>query len=97
MLLFVAGGAVLEVTGLTKHFAGITAIGNVEFRLEPGTIVGLVGPNGAGKTTLFGLISAVLKPTRGQLTFNGVALNGQPFQYGHLCARSLAVETCLPF
>jgi ABC-type branched-subunit amino acid transport system ATPase component len=64
--------AMLEVRGLTKHFSGLTAIANVDLALAPETIVGLVGPNGAGKSTLFDLISAVLKPTRGQLTFNGV-------------------------
>ena len=58
----------LEVRGLTKHFSGLTAIANVDLALAPESIVGLVGPNGAGKSTLFGLISAVLKPTRGQLT-----------------------------
>ena len=66
----------LEVQGLTKHFSGLTAIANVDLALAPESIVGLIGPNGAGKSTLFGLISAVMKPTRGQLTFNGVALNG---------------------
>jgi branched-chain amino acid transport system ATP-binding protein len=66
----------LDVRGLTKHFSRLTAIANVDLALAPETIVGLVGPNGAGKSTLFGLISAVLKPTRGQITFNGVALNG---------------------
>jgi ABC-type multidrug transport system fused ATPase/permease subunit len=84
--------AMLEVRGLTKHFSGLTAIANVDLALAPESIVGLVGPNGAGKSTLFGLISAVLKPTRGQFTFNGVALNGlKPHQVCRLgIARTLA-------
>ncbi|MFQ5911587.1 MAG: ABC transporter ATP-binding protein [Nitrospinota bacterium] len=66
----------LEVAELTKKFSGITAISNIQFSIEPGKIVGLVGPNGAGKTTLFNLISAVAKPTQGELKFNGATIVG---------------------
>src|SRR5205823_7847390 len=52
--------AVLEVTGLTRRFGGITAVDDVSFTLAPHEILGLIGPNGAGKTTIFDLISGLL-------------------------------------
>ncbi len=42
----------------------------------PGRITGLIGPNGAGKTTLFNLISGAIKPTSGQIFFNGASIGG---------------------
>jgi ABC-type branched-subunit amino acid transport system ATPase component len=49
--------AVLEVSGLTKRYGGVTAVDDVAFDLHQGEVLGLVGPNGAGKTTIFDLIS----------------------------------------
>ena len=42
----------LAVDGLTVRYGAVTAVDNVSFRLEPGTVTGLIGPNGAGKTSL---------------------------------------------
>jgi branched-chain amino acid transport system ATP-binding protein len=55
-----ASPAVLEVSGLTKKFGGITAVNDVTFDLRQGEILGLIGPNGAGKTTIVDLISGLL-------------------------------------
>ena len=52
--------SILEVTGLTKRFGGLTAVSDVTFDIEEGQVYGVVGPNGAGKTTMFNLISAIL-------------------------------------
>ena len=41
--------ALLEVKQLTKHFGGLTAVGDVTLELNEGELVGLIGPNGAGK------------------------------------------------
>jgi branched-chain amino acid transport system ATP-binding protein len=60
----------LEVKGLTKKFAGLTAIHDFDQSVERGEVVGLIGPNGAGKTTLFNLISGFLPPTEGRIIFN---------------------------
>ncbi|HEY7943615.1 MAG TPA: ABC transporter ATP-binding protein [Casimicrobiaceae bacterium] len=68
----------LTVSGLTKRFAGLTALSNVSFDLEHGEILGLIGPNGAGKTTLVSLISGTLRPTAGSIRFRGRDLERVP-------------------
>jgi branched-chain amino acid transport system ATP-binding protein len=61
----------LEVENLTKRFGGLTAVGNVSFRIDKGQVVGLIGPNGAGKTTLLRLITGILRPDSGKVRFKG--------------------------
>ena len=62
---------ILETTGLTKEFAGFVAVSDVNLRVIRGTIHALIGPNGAGKTTCFNLLTKFLKPSRGQILYNG--------------------------
>jgi len=69
---------ILSVRGLTKRFAGLTALSNVSFELGRGEILGLIGPNGAGKTTLISLISGTLADTEGEIVFDGQDLEGLP-------------------
>ena len=66
----------LTVKALTKHFGGLAAINNVTFEVHPGEILGIIGPNGAGKTTLLNLITGVLSPDAGTISFNGRKING---------------------
>lgn len=61
----------LVLEGVTKKFGGLTAVDNVSFSINEGSIVGLIGPNGSGKTTLFNLISGVLPLTGGRVQFLG--------------------------
>ncbi|MFS8583172.1 MAG: ABC transporter ATP-binding protein [Limnochordales bacterium] len=68
--------ALLEVRGLHKDFGGATAVAGVDLELQAGEFVGLIGPNGSGKSTLFNLISGVLKPTRGEVYFDGRRIDG---------------------
>lgn len=63
----------LSVTGLTKHFGGLTAINNVSLQIRRGEISGLIGPNGAGKTTFFNLMTGLYQPNRGEFHFEGKA------------------------
>ena len=73
--------AILEGKGVTKYFGGLAAVSNVDFRVDPGEVLGLIGPNGAGKTTLFNLISATLTPTEGDIKFKGKTIAGyRPYQ-----------------
>ena len=66
-----SGEYVLETEGLTKEFAGFTAVKDVNLRVKRGSIHALIGPNGAGKTTCFNLLTKFLVPTRGRITYNG--------------------------
>ncbi|MFO1167524.1 MAG: ABC transporter ATP-binding protein [Rhodoblastus sp.] len=66
-----SGEYVLETEGLTKEFAGFTAVKDVHLRVKRGSIHALIGPNGAGKTTCFNLLTKFLEPTRGKITYNG--------------------------
>ncbi len=69
--------ALLDVKNVTKHFGGLTAVGDVTLELESGELVGLIGPNGAGKTTLFNLLTGVYEPSEGSITLDGKLLNGK--------------------
>jgi ABC-2 type transport system ATP-binding protein len=63
--------AVIEVNGLTKRFAGLTAVDHVTFTVERGRVVGFLGPNGAGKTTTLRMLLGLVTPTSGTATING--------------------------
>jgi branched-chain amino acid transport system ATP-binding protein len=60
-----------EVQGLTRRFGGLVAVDKVSFRMKSDEMVGVIGPNGAGKTTLLRLITKILRPDQGRITFKG--------------------------
>jgi branched-chain amino acid transport system ATP-binding protein len=66
----------LALRDLTKTFGGLTAVNNVSFDVNEGSVVGLIGPNGAGKTTVFNLITGNYQRDRGQIRFAGSELVG---------------------
>lgn len=73
--------SLLDVSGLSKRFGGLQAVGNVDFSVQQGHIKALIGPNGAGKTTLFNLLSGVIHPDSGTVRFNGAFIHGmKPYQ-----------------
>jgi len=55
----------IEVNGLTKKFGNFTAVNNISFSIEKGTIFGFLGPNGSGKSTTIRMLCGVLTPTSG--------------------------------
>jgi branched-chain amino acid transport system ATP-binding protein len=57
---------VIEVTGLTVRFAGVTPLDDVSVAF-PGGTCGLIGPNGAGKTTFFNVLSGFVRPAQGSI------------------------------
>jgi neutral amino acid transport system ATP-binding protein len=70
--------ALLEVQQLNKSFGGIKAVNDCSFSVEEGGITALIGPNGAGKTTAFNLITGLLKPDSGSITFKGHSIRNLP-------------------
>ncbi|MGY2804289.1 MULTISPECIES: ABC transporter ATP-binding protein [unclassified Bradyrhizobium] len=67
--------ALLTVENLSKRFGGLQAVADASLRVAPGEICSVIGPNGAGKTTLFNMISGVLRPSGGRITFDGIDLS----------------------
>jgi branched-chain amino acid transport system ATP-binding protein len=68
--------AMLEIKNVSKFFGGLAANSDVSFSMEQGMIMGLIGPNGAGKTTLFNCITGYYPPSKGEVLFKGMKLNG---------------------
>ena len=67
----------LELEGVSKHFAGVRAVDDLSFAVREAEIVGLIGPNGAGKTTTLNLLTGFAAPDRGRITFGGEAIAGR--------------------
>jgi len=61
----------LEVKNITKRFGGLTAVDNMDMKIFPGEVVGLLGDNGAGKSTLIKVISGVYHADAGRIFFEG--------------------------
>ena len=68
------GSTFLELDGITKSFGGLMAVSEVSFKMGRDEIIGLIGPNGAGKTTLLRMITGLLKPDSGTVTFKGKSI-----------------------
>ena len=98
---------ILKTTGLCKNFKGQMAVNKVSLNIPRNSIYGLLGPNGAGKSTTLKMLTGILKPTSGTITFNGHrwsrdglkkfgALIETPPLYGNLTAEeNLKVRTTL--
>jgi ABC-2 type transport system ATP-binding protein len=70
--------SLLEVRGLTRRFDSVTAVDDVSFSLDGGTIMGFVGPNGAGKTTAMRILATLDSPTSGQVFLDGHSVVDDP-------------------
>ncbi|MFA0888309.1 MAG: ABC transporter ATP-binding protein [Synergistales bacterium] len=70
----------LSVTGLDIHYGKIHAVRNATFRVGHSEIVSIVGANGAGKSTIMWTLAGVLKPTSGEILFDGKPLPGKPHE-----------------
>lgn len=69
----------LQVDKLTLRFGGLTAVSEVDLRVEEGQIAAVIGPNGAGKTSLFNAITGIYEPTSGEVRLDGNDLR-EPMQ-----------------
>src|SRR2546421_12763378 len=66
----------LELSGVTKSFGGLTAVQGVDLEVRPREIVSIIGPNGAGKTTVFNLITGIYRPSSGDILLASRSING---------------------
>lgn len=71
---------IIETKNLTKKFKNTYAIKNITMQVEKGSVYGLLGPNGAGKSTLLKIIAGALKPTSGEILFDGKNMQRNNFK-----------------
>lgn len=67
---------ILDVKGIEAAYGNVTVLRGVDFHVAKGENVGLFGPNGHGKTTLMRVISGLMKPAAGKVTFEGEDITG---------------------
>ncbi len=67
----------LTLSDVWVHYGRVAAVQGLAMQVDEGQLVGLVGNNGAGKTTTMATIAGVLKPSRGEITFDGKRIDGQ--------------------
>jgi len=70
-------GPILQATGLTKRYGGLTANSDINFTVNHGELRGIIGPNGAGKSTFFKMLTCEVPPTSGKIVFEGNDITGQ--------------------
>ena len=70
----------IQVQNLSKSYGEIRAVDQVSFEVAKGEIYGLLGPNGAGKTTTLSMLSGLLAPDEGQISFDNVDLAADPIR-----------------
>lgn len=68
----------LEVNNLVKTYGKFTAVNDLSFKIEKGTIFGFVGPNGAGKTTTMKIMAGLMRATKGNITIDGDDITKNP-------------------
>src|SRR5829696_2387145 len=99
--------SLLEVTGLTRSFGGVTAVEQLDLAVAAGETLSVIGPNGAGKTTLFNLITGLDLPDAGAIQLDGrsiatlgpeqIAGRGlaRTFQHGRIFANLSVLDNVL--
>jgi ABC-2 type transport system ATP-binding protein len=68
----------IELQGVTKSYAGYTAVDDVSFVAQPGRVTGFLGPNGAGKSTSMRIMVGLTPPDRGTATIGGLRYHDIP-------------------
>lgn len=73
--------SLLQIKDLTMRFSGVTAVDNLSFDIEEGSISALIGPNGAGKTSVFNCLTGFYKATSGDILYKGKSIvNARPYK-----------------
>jgi branched-chain amino acid transport system ATP-binding protein len=93
-----ASPPLLRTELLSVRFGGLSALSDVNFKVQPDDVHAIIGPNGAGKSTFFNCLTGVLRPSGGRIVFNGEDITGLPSnaisQKG--IARSYQITNILP-
>jgi len=101
------GARLLEVSGVTRRFGGVTAVSQMSLGFSEGELLSVIGPNGAGKTTLFNLITGHDAPDEGSIIFAAQEVAGmaperlaalglaRTFQHGRVFANLTVRENVL--
>ena len=74
-------GDMLEVRGLIKKYSGVPVLNGVNFALQPGQVTGYLGPNVAGKSTTVKILTGLIQPTEGVITWNGSDISKSLIEY----------------
>ncbi len=82
----------IEATDLGRKFGELTAVENLNLRVDKGEVLGFLGPNGAGKTTTIRMLSCLIRPTWGQAYINGYDIG----KNGHEIRKMVGVQTESP-
>ena len=69
-------GPILQASGLSKRYGGLTANADIDFSVNRGEVRGIIGPNGAGKSTLFKMLTCEVPPSAGKIVFEGRDITG---------------------
>ncbi|MCV3271903.1 ATP-binding cassette domain-containing protein [Roseobacter sinensis] len=84
----------LQTSGLTIRFGGVTAVDRVDFTLKESELRCLIGPNGAGKSTFFKLLTGQLRPTEGHVHLRGQDISGaRPHE---IARQGVGIKTQVP-
>ncbi len=67
----------LQVSDLAKRYGSVAAVDGLDLEVPPGALIGFLGPNGAGKTTTMRAILGMVRPDRGQISWNGRPIDEQ--------------------
>ncbi|MCF2524712.1 ABC transporter ATP-binding protein [Bradyrhizobium sp. G127] len=88
----------LAVENIGRRFGGFVALEGVTAAFQPGKVTSIIGPNGAGKSTFFNVLSGVLTPSSGSISFKGKDLKGtRQHEFVHLgIARSYQITNIFP-
>jgi ABC-2 type transport system ATP-binding protein len=86
----------IQIEHLEKRFGSKAAVRNLDLKVNPGEIVGLVGPNGAGKTTTLRILTGIIKPTKGTVKVNGFNMLKETIKAKRFIGYISEKPTCYP-
>jgi lipopolysaccharide export system ATP-binding protein len=69
---------IISLENISLSFGNTKILDNVSFKINHGQILGMLGPNGVGKSTIFNLITGLIKPDYGKISFDGTVVNDYP-------------------